>query len=178
MCYWMMTQDGQYSSRVSRRIIASLRIDLKPVASFAEQGADTTMVQRSSTFVVYVHPHPPSFSPSNNPPRTSESILKFGLEPLYMENGPSTEDADLLFASVPNKLNEAGRVLISATKRAELYDMQILAVDITKACAQVDKKILDGLTKAGFKTNEGEGRGGFLMSVSHPPSARHPIFYD
>jgi hypothetical protein len=43
--------------------------------------------------------------------------------------------------------------------------MQILSLEVTKKCSEADREILAGLAKAGFKTNDGEGGGGFLMSV-------------
>ncbi|CAN6640893.1 hypothetical protein TRVA0_018S01530 [Trichomonascus vanleenenianus] len=56
---------------------------------FYEQGADVTVYQRSSTYVVSI-------------PRNEET-----LQPLYQEHGPPVEEADLTFHSSPSKINFA-----------------------------------------------------------------------
>ncbi|KAI0101518.1 hypothetical protein GGR51DRAFT_331245 [Nemania sp. FL0031] len=67
---------------------------------------------------------------------TSASILKFGVESYY-EGGPPVEHADLLSWCMPLEIAKAEHA------------------DITKSEAACDKEILDGLNKAGFKTDSG-----------------------
>jgi putative flavoprotein involved in K+ transport len=55
--------------------------------SLYEQGADVTMVQRSSTYVM-----------------TSENGIKVLFAGTYEEGGPPVDDADLIFASIPYPL--------------------------------------------------------------------------
>ena len=87
---------------------------------FYEHGYDVTIVQRSSTYVM-----------------SSKEGLDVLLEGLYEEGGPETEDADLMFMSIPNKM----------LKRIHL--------DATKEIARRDKDLLEGLEKAGFKLDQG-----------------------
>ncbi|KAF3800122.1 putative indole-3-pyruvate monooxygenase YUCCA8 [Colletotrichum gloeosporioides] len=56
---------------------------------------------------------------------------------MYEEGGPPTEDADIVAQSIPTPVGFA------------------LSVHGTKAIADVDREILDGLTKAGFKLDFG-----------------------
>jgi cation diffusion facilitator CzcD-associated flavoprotein CzcO len=94
-----------------------------------EQGAaSVTMVQRSSTYVM-----------------SQSRGLHHLFKGLYEENGPSTEDADLYFCSVP-------------------YPVQkIVQQHITNIIAQDDEEMLRGLEKAGFKVDYGYHGAGFLM---------------
>lgn len=86
---------------------------------FYEQGAETTIVQRSSTYIM-----------------SSENGLRILFEGLYEENGPSVEDADLIFHSIPNPLHV---ILQKAT---------------TAKIKEADQPLLDKLTKAGFKLDD------------------------
>lgn len=95
---------------------------------FFEHGYDVTIVQRSSTYVM-----------------SSKAGLDVLLAGLYEEGGPDTEDADLLFMSVPNPM----------LKRMHL--------DATKEIARRDADLLSGLTKAGFKLDSGPDDAGFFM---------------
>jgi putative flavoprotein involved in K+ transport len=81
-------------------------------ADLWRNGADVTMIQRSSTHVV-----------------RSDSLMKMGFEDLYSESalkaGVSTEKADFLFASVPFAIMHRKQVSIYAEikkKDAALYD--------------------------------------------------------
>lgn len=56
-------------------------------AEFYEHGADTTIVQRSSTYVV-----------------SSKHGLPAWLNGFYQEGGPHVDDADILFTSLPTEL--------------------------------------------------------------------------
>ncbi|KAJ8117770.1 hypothetical protein ONZ43_g4127 [Nemania bipapillata] len=67
---------------------------------------------------------------------SSESVLRFGL-PLYYEGSPPVEQADLLSWCAPMDIAKAGH--------ADMHKLQVAA----------DKEILDGLNKAGFKTDKG-----------------------
>lgn len=64
---------------------------------------------------------------------------------VYEEGGPPVEDADLLFMSIPNPL------------------LKRMHVDATKETAKRDEKLLAGLTKAGFKLDNGLDDAGFFM---------------
>jgi len=87
-------------------------------ADFYENGVDTTIVQRSSTYVV-----------------SSEHGLPGWLNGFYQEGGPAIDDADVLFTSLPITLVE--QFHIESTKKIEA----------------LDKDMLDGLEKVGFKLN-------------------------
>ncbi len=95
---------------------------------FYEQGANVTMVQRSSTYVM-----------------TSENGIATLFAGTYEENGPPTEDADLIFASIPYP------VLAHIHQGA------------TQQIAELDKDLLAGLERAGFKIDYGEDGSGLFM---------------
>ena len=95
---------------------------------FYEHGYDVTLVQRSSTYVM-----------------SSKAGLDVLLEGLYEEGGPDTEDADLMFMSIPNAM------------------LKRMHVDATKEIAKRDEKLLAGLEKAGFKLDNGPDDAGFFM---------------
>jgi putative flavoprotein involved in K+ transport len=92
-----------------------------------EHGADVTMVQRSSTYVM-----------------SSEHGIPTLFAGLYEEGGPPTEDADLLFAAFPYPL------------------LRELHKPATQALAELDRETLDGLERAGFKTDMGYDGSGLL----------------
>lgn len=93
-----------------------------------EHGAEVTMVQRSSTYVM-----------------TQENGIPVIFGALYYEDGPSLEEADLMNLSFPFPV-----VLDFARAQTEVI-------------AEADRKLLEGLENAGFKTDMGDdGRG--LMS--------------
>ncbi len=95
---------------------------------FCEQGADVTMVQRSSTYVM-----------------TSQNGIATLFAGTYEEGGPPTEDADLMFASIPYPV------------LAQIHQ------GATKQIAELDKDLLDGLERAGFKLDYGEDGSGLFM---------------
>ncbi|KAJ4368433.1 hypothetical protein N0V83_006790 [Neocucurbitaria cava] len=76
---------------------------------------------------------------------SSTAICDIGLKGLYDEDAPPTEDADMFLWSIPS----------------ELFKKQ--QIKVTKAQAEHDKKILDGLSAAGFKTDSGPMGAGLLM---------------
>ncbi|KAI9878888.1 MAG: hypothetical protein M1830_010244 [Pleopsidium flavum] len=83
--------------------------------------------------------------------RSSTYVMssKAGLEVLlggvYEEGGPPVEDADVLFMSIPNPL------------------LKRMHVDATAEIAKRDQPLLDGLTRAGFKLDNGPDDSGFFM---------------
>lgn len=95
---------------------------------FYEHGYDTTIIQRSSTHVM-----------------SSKNGLDVLLEGLYEEGGPPTEDADLMFMSIPNPM------------------LKRMHIDATAEIARRDKDLRVGLEKAGFKLDEGPDGSGFFM---------------
>ena len=95
---------------------------------FYEHGYDVTIVQRSSTYVM-----------------SSKAGLDVLLAGLYEEGGPDTEDADLMFMSLPN----------ATLKRMHM--------DATKEISRRDADLLSGLEKAGFKLDSGPDDAGFFM---------------
>ena len=95
---------------------------------FYEHGYDVTIVQRSSTYVM-----------------SSKEGIDVLLGGLYEENGPDTEDADLMFMSIPNAM------------------LKRMHVDATKEIARRDADLLAGLEKAGFKLDNGPDDAGFFM---------------
>lgn len=94
---------------------------------FYENGYNVTMIQRSSTFVV-----------------SAETNLHH-MAALYGEDGPPTDDADMIFQSIPNQV--AKRMNISTTQ----------------AQNKTDEKTLNGLEKAGFKLDKGPGESGLWI---------------
>lgn len=95
---------------------------------FYEHGYDVTIVQRSSTHVM-----------------SSKHGLDVLLEGLYEEGGPPTEDADLIFMSIPNPM------------------LKRMHIDATAEIARRDKDMREGLAKAGFKLDDGPDGSGFFM---------------
>jgi cation diffusion facilitator CzcD-associated flavoprotein CzcO len=97
--------------------------------NFCENGAEVTMVQRDPTYVI-----------------GSDVGLKMLLEPLYGEDSPATEDADLYASSFPNHVGFA------------------LGRDSTKRIAEAEKDILEGLKNAGFRLSMGVGGSGIMAT--------------
>ncbi|KAL9104742.1 MAG: hypothetical protein Q9163_000354 [Psora crenata] len=95
---------------------------------YYEHGYSVTIVQRSSTYVM-----------------SSKAGLDVLLAGLYQEDGPDTEDADLMFMSFPNAM------------------LKRMHVDATKEIAKRDEKLLRGLEKVGFKLDSGPDDAGFFM---------------
>ena len=95
---------------------------------FYEHGYDTTIIQRSTTYVV-----------------SSEQVLNVLLAGLYQEGGPPTEDADLLFMSIPNPM------------------LKRMHIDASKEIRRRDQKLISGLENAGFKIDNGPDESGFFM---------------
>jgi cation diffusion facilitator CzcD-associated flavoprotein CzcO len=95
---------------------------------FYEQGADVTMVQRSSTYVM-----------------SSENGIAVLFAGVYEEGGPPVEDADMMFSSLPFPLV------------GELHKQA------TRVLADLDRELLAGLEKAGFKVDFGDDGSGLFM---------------
>jgi cation diffusion facilitator CzcD-associated flavoprotein CzcO len=90
-----------------------------------EYGADVTLVQRSGTCIM-----------------TRDKGVLTLFKGVYDEDAPPTDDADLLFASIPFPVHFQ---LHRAT---------------TKVIAEIDRDILDGLAAVGFKLDFGEDGSG------------------
>ena len=90
----------------------------------ASSGAQVTLVQRSPTLVVNIEP---------------SAQLAYTL----YDEGPSTEDCDLIVASTPFELVRQSHIGLTAKGR------------------EIDKPLLDGLTKRGFKLEFGEDGSGW-----------------
>jgi putative flavoprotein involved in K+ transport len=101
-------------------------------AALWEHDADVTMVQRSPTHVV-----------------RSDSLMEIALGPLYseqaVENGMSTEKADMTFASLPYAI---------------LADLQI---PVYQQIRERDADFYERLEKAGFQHDWGEDNSGLFM---------------
>ncbi|KAH8092245.1 hypothetical protein BXZ70DRAFT_465945 [Cristinia sonorae] len=69
------------------------------------------------------------------------------LAPLFWEGGPPTDIADRIANTIPVRFSK-----LLGTRR-------------TKAIAEADKEILDGLHSVGYKTNDGEGGGLFWLAM-------------
>jgi hypothetical protein len=89
-----------------------------------ENGYSVTVIQRSSTTVV------------------SAETFRGNISPLYGEDGPPTEDADILFHSIPNAV------------------LKRMNIDLTNVQNKTDAKTLEGLEKAGFKLDKGPDESG------------------
>jgi hypothetical protein len=76
---------------------------------------------------------------------SSASILDIGLAGLYDETGPPVDDADVFFHSIPNPVLKAIHVAVTAAQNEH------------------DAALLDGLTKAGFKLDQGPDGTGLFM---------------
>lgn len=101
-------------------------------AALWEHDADVTMVQRSSTHIV-----------------KSDTLMQIGLGALYSEeavqNGVTTEKADLIFASLPYRI---------------MHEFQIPLYDQMR---ERDKDFYEGLEKAGFRLDWGDDGSGLFM---------------
>ncbi|MBU3028782.1 NAD(P)/FAD-dependent oxidoreductase [Paracoccus marinaquae] len=101
-------------------------------AALWEHEAEVTMIQRSSTHIV-----------------RSDSLMEIGLGALYSEqavqNGMTTEKADLVFASLPYKI---------------MHQWQIPLYEQMK---ERDRDFYAGLEKAGFKLDWGDDGSGLFM---------------
>ncbi|KIK51447.1 hypothetical protein GYMLUDRAFT_78188 [Collybiopsis luxurians FD-317 M1] len=100
-------------------------------SDFHHHGVDVTMFQRSSTYVM-----------------SQEHGWPILFRGTYEENGPPTEVADLLTASMPFHL--AKRITSRAVAKI----------------AEKDKELIQDLEKAGFRTNQGMEGSGFLFLAS------------
>lgn len=88
--------------------------------NLVEHGWDVTQVQRSETYFM-----------------STDSVTGILMKGLFSDPGPKTEDADLIFNSMPNPLHIPSQIVVA------------------KKIADFDRKTLDGLTKAGFKCGMG-----------------------
>lgn len=95
---------------------------------FLEKGYEITMVQRSTTCIV-----------------SSEAVCEIALKALYSEDGPATEDSDLVFQSFPTPMLKAIQVAVAGLQ------------------AEHDKELHQGLERAGFKVDRGHDGAGLLI---------------
>ncbi|RYP07603.1 hypothetical protein DL765_009104 [Monosporascus sp. GIB2] len=109
-------------------VIGSCNSALDISQDFCENGYDVTIIQRSTTAVI-----------------SSKAALELLLGQLYNEDGPPTEDADLLVWSLPSEVAKAHHADINELQ--EVYD----------------KEILQGLNNAGFKTDRGPMKTGMFF---------------
>jgi putative flavoprotein involved in K+ transport len=113
-------------------VVGACNSGLDIAQDFEAHGADITVVQRSSTYVM-----------------TSANGIPILFGGLYYEGGPATEDADLIAASYPLP------VLLEFAKAQ------------TAAIAELDRELLDGLERAGFKADLGDDGGGLMSRALH-----------
>lgn len=95
---------------------------------FLEKGYDVTIVQRSTTHVV-----------------SSEALVEMALHPLFSEDGPAVEDADLYFQGLPSPVLKSSQI------------------EVIKRATKADAEMLKGLEAAGFKTDSGPDGAGVLF---------------
>ncbi len=87
--------------------------------------------------------------------RSSTAGLGVLFRDLYEENGPPTEDADIMFSSTPNHMFEV-RLPPLSVLRMTVTSEQILHKYATEEIAELDRPTLDGLQKVGFKIDYGQ----------------------
>ncbi len=119
---------GQDFSGKNAIVVGSCNSGHDIAHDFYEQGANVTMVQRSSTYVM-----------------TSKNGIATLFAGTYEEGGPPTDDADLIFASIPYPV------------LAQIHQ------GATQQIAELDKDLLAGLERAGFKLDYGEDGSGLFM---------------
>jgi len=76
---------------------------------------------------------------------TSENGIKVLFAGTYEEGGPAVDDADLIFASIPYPL------------------LAVLHQQATATIADLDRELLNGLEKAGFKLDYGDDGSGIFL---------------
>jgi thioredoxin reductase len=76
---------------------------------------------------------------------SSEAVTDIALKGLYSEDGPPIDDADLILHGMPNALLKA------------------LQVEVSKTLRNHDKDVLEGLTRAGFKLDDGPDGSGMMF---------------
>lgn len=129
LCHSSQFRGAKSDSKGKRAIVVGCCNSGHDIAQdFYEHGYEVTIVQRSSTYVM-----------------SSKAGLDVLLAGLYEEGSPDTEDADLMFMSIPNAM------------------LKRMHVDATKEIARRDADLLAGLEKAGFKLDNGPDDAGFFM---------------
>ncbi|KAG6003794.1 hypothetical protein E4U43_000863 [Claviceps pusilla] len=76
---------------------------------------------------------------------SSRAITDIALKGLYSEDGPPVDDADMILHSMPNSMLKA------------------IQVEVVKLQREHDKDLLEGLAKAGFKTDNGPDEAGLFF---------------
>ncbi|CAO1638855.1 unnamed protein product [Sympodiomycopsis kandeliae] len=122
------TSGGDYKGQ-NAIVVGSNNSGMDLALNLVEHGKNTTVIQRSETYFM-----------------STDAVTGILLKGLWSDPGPKTEDADLIFNSMPNHMH---------------VPMQ---VEVAKKIAHHDRQAIDGLTKAGFKVGKGVQDAGFLMS--------------
>ncbi|KAE9404390.1 FAD/NAD(P)-binding domain-containing protein [Gymnopus androsaceus JB14] len=114
-------------------------------------GIDVTMYQRSSTYVMSAkNKLQVYFSGLLFIIRVIISLCSSYYLALYSENSPPTDVSDLMSASFPNS-----------------FSVQGFSQQMTDLIADMDKDLLEGLSKRGFKLNKGiNGTGGMMLYLT------------
>ena len=129
LCHSSQFKGAKRNARGKKAIVVGCCNSGHDIAQdYYEHGYDVTIIQRSSTYVM-----------------SSEAGIGVLMAGLYEEGGPDTEDADLIFMSIPNQM------------------LKRMHVDATKEIAKRDEKLRIGLEKAGFKLDDGPDGSGFFM---------------
>jgi putative flavoprotein involved in K+ transport len=128
LCHSSAFDDGHGYAGKSALVVGCCNSGHDIAQNLYEQGANVTMLQRSSTYVM-----------------SSENGIKVLFAGTYEEGGPPTEDADLMFASIPYRL------------------LAVLHKTATDAIAGLDRPLLEGLERVGFKIDYGEDGSGIFL---------------
>ncbi|KAG6040277.1 hypothetical protein E4U41_001064 [Claviceps citrina] len=76
---------------------------------------------------------------------SSSALTQIALKGLFCEDGPPVDDADMILHSMPNSMLKA------------------IQVEVAKLMREHDKDLLEGLAKAGFKTDNGPDEAGLFF---------------
>lgn len=129
LCHSSQFKDPKTNSEGKKALVVGCCNSGHDIAQdFYEHGYDVTIIQRSSTHVMSS--------------KNGHDVL---LKGLYEEGGPPTEDADLIFMSIPNPM------------------LKRMHIDATAEIARRDKNLREGLAKAGFKLDDGPDGSGLFM---------------
>ena len=142
LCHSSQFKGANSSSKGKKAIVVGCCNSGHDIAQdFYEHGYDTTIVQRSSTYVL-----------------SSEQVLEVLLKGLYEEGGPPVEDADLLFISIPNPMLK--RMHVDATKEIRRRDADLIS-GLEKAGFKID----NGPDESGFFMKYFQRGGGYYIDV-------------
>jgi cation diffusion facilitator CzcD-associated flavoprotein CzcO len=128
VCHSSAFDDGRDYAGKNALVVGCCNSGHDIAQNLYEQGANVTMLQRSSTYVM-----------------SSENGIKVLFAGTYEEGGPPVEDADLMFASIPYPL------------------LAVLHKTATDTIAALDRPLLDGLERAGFRIDYGDDGSGIFL---------------